>query len=56
VHDYLLGGGAGIGQLDTFAYALDQAGLSLQLLVVAGRNAPLAERLRAHLDDPGWEL
>jgi 1,2-diacylglycerol 3-beta-galactosyltransferase len=44
----LLGGGAGIGQLDTFAYALDQAGLSVQLLIVAGRNAPLAEELRAH--------
>jgi 1,2-diacylglycerol 3-beta-galactosyltransferase len=44
----LLGGGAGIGRLKAYAYALDQAGLAVQLLVVAGRNAALAEQLRAH--------
>jgi hypothetical protein len=43
----LLGGGAGIGRLETYAYALEQAGLAVQLLVVAGRNVALAEQLRA---------
>jgi 1,2-diacylglycerol 3-beta-galactosyltransferase len=42
----LLGGGAGIGQLDMFADALAAAGLPIQLMIVAGRNAALAAQLR----------
>lgn len=43
----LLGGGAGIGNLDLFAQAIDSANLPLQLVVVAGRNVALAAQLRA---------
>jgi UDP-N-acetylglucosamine:LPS N-acetylglucosamine transferase len=44
----LLGGGAGAGQLAVLAEALDAARLPLQLIVVTGTNADLADRLRAH--------
>jgi 1,2-diacylglycerol 3-beta-galactosyltransferase len=43
----LLGGGAGVGQIEALAEALDSAGLPLQLAIVAGKNTALAERLRA---------
>jgi UDP-N-acetylglucosamine:LPS N-acetylglucosamine transferase len=43
----LLGGGAGVGQLAAIAQALDAARLPLQLTVVAGTNADLADQLRA---------
>jgi 1,2-diacylglycerol 3-beta-galactosyltransferase len=44
----LLGGGAGVGQLERVAIALDRACLSLRLVVVAGTNTVLEHRLRRH--------
>jgi 1,2-diacylglycerol 3-beta-galactosyltransferase len=44
----LLGGGAGVGQLERVAIALDRACLSLRLVVVAGTNTMLEHRLRSH--------
>ena len=44
----LLGGGAGVGQLERLAVALDTAGLALRLVIVAGTNALLAHRLRSY--------
>ena len=41
----LLGGGAGVGQIEALAHALDIAGLPLQLAIAAG--APLSEAVRA---------
>ncbi len=43
----LMGGGDGVGPLEAIAASLDAAGLPCDLAVVAGRNAELAERLRA---------
>src|SRR5262245_5705451 len=43
----LLGGGAGVGQIEALAQALDTAGLPLQLAIVTGKNTALAEQLRA---------
>lgn len=44
----LLGGGAGVGQLEALALALDSIRLPLQLAVVTGKNQALAEQLREH--------
>lgn len=44
----LMGGGDGIGPLDALATAIDDARLSCDLAIVAGRNASLATRLRSH--------
>lgn len=43
----LVGGGDGVGPLEAIATAIDQAGLPLDLAIVTGRNALMAERLRA---------
>ncbi|MFO7167836.1 MAG: glycosyltransferase [Chloroflexota bacterium] len=43
----LLGGGAGVGQLAALAEALDAARLPLELAIVTGTNAALADQLRA---------
>jgi 1,2-diacylglycerol 3-beta-galactosyltransferase len=43
----LAGGGEGLGQLENLAVAIDRAQLPCDIAVVAGRNAPLAARLRA---------
>jgi 1,2-diacylglycerol 3-beta-galactosyltransferase len=43
----LVGGGDGVGPLEALAASIDAAGLPCDLAVVAGRNAALAERLRA---------
>lgn len=42
----LLGGGAGVGQIAALAEAVDAARLPVQLAVVTGTNAALAEQLR----------
>ena len=41
----LVGGGEGMGPLEHMAHALGDSGLPLTLVVVAGRNKPLQERL-----------
>ncbi|MEN9933604.1 MAG: hypothetical protein RLZZ387_183 [Chloroflexota bacterium] len=43
----LIGGGAGVGQIASLAESLDNAGLPLQLAVVAGTNTALADQMRA---------
>lgn len=43
----LMGGGEGMGQLFEIARALDRACLPIQLVVVAGRNQKLSDKLRA---------
>jgi 1,2-diacylglycerol 3-beta-galactosyltransferase len=43
----LIGGGDGVGPLEQIAEAIDGAALPCDLAIVTGRNAPLAERLRA---------
>lgn len=43
----LAGGGEGVGPIESLAVAIDRAFLPCDLAVVAGRNAPLAARLRA---------
>jgi 1,2-diacylglycerol 3-beta-galactosyltransferase len=43
----LVGGGDGVGPLETLTAAIDQADLGCDVAVVTGRNAALAERLRA---------
>ena len=43
----LVGGGEGMGPLYTIARALDEAHLPIQLVVIAGRNQKLLEKLRA---------
>lgn len=43
----VMGGGAGVGALDELADALLSAGDTFQLVVLAGRNAAMLERLRA---------
>jgi len=44
----LLGGGAGVGQLEALALALDHVRMPLQIAVVTGKNEALAEQLREH--------
>ncbi len=44
----LVGGGDGVGPLEAIARAVDAASLPCDLAIVTGRNASLAERLRAH--------
>lgn len=44
----LMGGGAGVGLLEETAHAIDDAALPAQLVIVAGRNPRLEQRLRAH--------
>ncbi len=41
----LVGGGEGMGRLYETAWAIDQANLSTQLVVIAGRNVALREKL-----------
>ncbi len=48
----IVGGGEGMGHLDRFAAALDDSGLPVQLVIVAGRN----ERLRARLEKRIWKV
>ncbi len=43
----LVGGGEGMGKLEETARAIAQSGLRLQLVIIAGRNKSLHERLRA---------
>jgi processive 1,2-diacylglycerol beta-glucosyltransferase len=43
----MMGGGAGVGALDRLAESLLSAGDTFQLVVLAGRNAAMLERLRA---------
>ncbi len=43
----VMGGGAGVGELDRLADTLLAAGGTFQLVVLAGRNAAMLERLRA---------
>ena len=43
----LMGGGEGFGQLEEIASALDDAGLPVTLVVIAGRNQALQQRLEA---------
>jgi 1,2-diacylglycerol 3-beta-galactosyltransferase len=42
-----MGGGEGVGQLETIAVAIDEARLSLTLVIVAGRNKALKQLLEA---------
>jgi 1,2-diacylglycerol 3-beta-galactosyltransferase len=44
----LMGGGAGVGLVEETAHAIDDATLPAQLVIVAGRNPGLEQRLRAH--------
>lgn len=44
----LMGGGAGVGLVEETAVAIDAANLAAQLVIVAGRNPSLEQRLRAH--------
>lgn len=44
----LMGGGAGVGLIEVTARAIDDAALPAQLVIVAGRNPRLEQRLRAH--------
>jgi 1,2-diacylglycerol 3-beta-galactosyltransferase len=41
----LMGGGEGVGQLESIAAAIDEARLPVTLVIVAGRNNPLKRRL-----------
>ncbi|MBM3128024.1 MAG: glycosyltransferase [Chloroflexi bacterium] len=43
----LVGGGEGMGPLYAIARALDRERLPIQLVIIAGRNKPLQEKLRA---------
>jgi len=43
----MLGGGDGVGPIEDMALAIDASDLPCDLAIVAGRNAPLATRLRA---------
>ena len=43
----LMGGGEGMGQLEDVAAALDEAALPVTLVIVAGRNKALQQRLEA---------
>ena len=48
----LMGGGEGVDQLETIAAAIDEARLSVTLVIVAGRNNPLKQRL----EDRPWKI
>jgi len=48
----LIGGGDGIGKLDTYAEAIASANLPLSLMVIAGRN----ESLRQRLSEKEWPI
>ncbi len=48
----LVGGGEGMGPMAPVAYAIDESGLDLTLVVVAGRN----ERLQAELQAHAWRI
>jgi len=48
----LVGGGEGMGPIEEIARAIDRARLPLQLVVIAGRNRKLYERLRA----AAWQM
>ncbi len=41
----LMGGGEGMGQLEDIAVAIDEAGLPMTLVIIAGRNEALQHRL-----------
>jgi len=43
----LMGGGEGVGRLEAIAAAIDEAGLPVTLVIVAGRNKALQQRLEA---------
>jgi 1,2-diacylglycerol 3-beta-galactosyltransferase len=43
----LVGGGEGMGKLDEIAHAISDAGLPIQLVIIAGRNKALREKLAA---------
>jgi 1,2-diacylglycerol 3-beta-galactosyltransferase len=44
----LVGGGEGMGPVEAMAHAIDAAKLPITLVVIAGRNRSLKERLEAH--------
>ncbi len=44
----LMGGGAGVGLVEETAHAIDAAALPARLVIVAGRNPRLEQRLRAY--------
>lgn len=44
----LVGGGEGMGGIERVARAVDEAGLAVELAVIAGRNQALADRLRRY--------
>ncbi|QAA76638.1 MAG: hypothetical protein BIP78_0872 [Candidatus Bipolaricaulis sibiricus] len=44
----LVGGGEGMGGIERVARAIDERGVPVELVVVAGRNQALAERLRRY--------
>lgn len=44
----LVGGGEGMGPLERTAYAINSAGLKAALVIIAGRNKKLKERLERH--------
>jgi 1,2-diacylglycerol 3-beta-galactosyltransferase len=44
----LVGGGEGMGPLERTAHAIDEAGLQVGLIVIAGRNRGLKRRLETH--------
>jgi 1,2-diacylglycerol 3-beta-galactosyltransferase len=46
-----VGGGEGMGPLGTMARAVDESGLDIGLVVIAGRN----QRLKANLESQTWE-
>jgi 1,2-diacylglycerol 3-beta-galactosyltransferase len=48
----LVGGGEGMGPIAEIAHAIDRARLPLQVVVVAGRNRKLYDRLRAE----AWQI
>lgn len=44
----LIGGGEGMGPLEKTAHEIDEAGLGIALVIIAGRNRKLKARLEAH--------
>lgn len=48
----LVGGGEGMGPLADTAFAIDAAGLPMQLVIVAGRNQALRRQLETHT----WQI
>jgi 1,2-diacylglycerol 3-beta-galactosyltransferase len=43
-----MGGGEGMGPIESTARTIDQAGLHADLVIIAGRNQQLKQRLEAH--------